>query len=278
MARKMMTSSRKSLINFSRSELVVELNQFSQLVTDSTNIYGMSPGDQQTPGETIQVLRSTRSRGLRMSRYQHFPKDPQSSSFELDFSALLLPSGLVAENSPRGEACDPRVKPATVRITKGIELSRRRLMVGAVAFCVSMSGRPAKGAGAEMSYDFTGPLAGWETVKGRWEIEDVPGALRSGKALVQRATNNDFDVIVAPGGPYTNVAVDVRFKPISGREDASGGIVFRFSEGHYYVIRANSLEENFAFYYYAPKSLGARVMSSCDRRSQCEGSGAWAVA
>jgi 3-keto-disaccharide hydrolase len=30
----------------------------------------------------------------------------------------------------------------------------------------------------------------------------------------------------------------------------SGGIVFRFSEGRYYVVRANALEDNFRFYYY----------------------------
>jgi hypothetical protein len=44
--------------------------------------------------------------------------------------------------------------------------------------------------------------------------------------------------------------VSVRFKPISGREDASGGIVFRFAAGRYYVIRANALEDNFTFYYF----------------------------
>lgn len=44
--------------------------------------------------------------------------------------------------------------------------------------------------------------------------------------------------------------MSVRFKPISGREDASGGLVFRFSDGRYYVIRANALEDNFNFYYY----------------------------
>jgi hypothetical protein len=42
----------------------------------------------------------------------------------------------------------------------------------------------------------------------------------------------------------------VRFKPISGREDASGGIVFRFADGRYYVVRANALEDNFRLYYY----------------------------
>jgi hypothetical protein len=47
-----------------------------------------------------------------------------------------------------------------------------------------------------------------------------------------------------------NVDVSVRFKPISGREDASGGIVFRFAEGRYYVLRANALEDNFRLYYH----------------------------
>src|SRR5215510_9418272 len=42
----------------------------------------------------------------------------------------------------------------------------------------------------------------------------------------------------------------MKFKPISGREDASGGIVFRFAEGRYYVVRANALEDNFRLYTY----------------------------
>jgi len=68
--------------------------------------------------------------------------------------------------------------------------------------------------------------------------------------LVQRATKNEFNVIVAPPGPFTDVDVSMKFKPISGREDASGGIVFRFTDGKYYVIRANALEDNFRLYYY----------------------------
>jgi 3-keto-disaccharide hydrolase len=42
----------------------------------------------------------------------------------------------------------------------------------------------------------------------------------------------------------------VKFKPISGRQDSSGGIVFRFTDGQYYVVRANALESNFRLYYY----------------------------
>jgi hypothetical protein len=128
-----------------------------------------------------------------------------------------------------------------------IELSRRDLIGAAAA--VSIGGRFASVAAVERRFDFTKSLEGWETIKGAWALEDLADA-RGGRALVQRATENDFNVIVAPGGPYGNVDVAVRFKPISGREDASGGIVFRFAEGRYYVIRANALEGNFNLYYY----------------------------
>lgn len=93
-------------------------------------------------------------------------------------------------------------------------------------------------------------IEGWKTIEGRWAVEEMAGAPSGKRVLVQRAAENAFNVIVAPGGPYTDVDVSVRFKPISGREDASGGIVFRFSEGHYYVVRANALENNFRLYYY----------------------------
>jgi Domain of Unknown Function (DUF1080) len=93
-------------------------------------------------------------------------------------------------------------------------------------------------------------IEGWKTVDGRWSVEEAKDAPSGKKVLVQRALQNQFNVVVAPGGPYTDVDVSVRFKPISGREDASGGIVFRFSEGRYYVVRANALEDNFRLYYY----------------------------
>ncbi len=91
---------------------------------------------------------------------------------------------------------------------------------------------------------------GWTTVNGEWTVLGIPEAPNAKHVLVQHAVQNAFNVIVAPGGPYTDVDVSVRFKPISGLEDASGGIVFRFAEGRYYVIRANALENNFRLYYY----------------------------
>ena len=103
----------------------------------------------------------------------------------------------------------------------------------------------------ELTFDFeaTG-IEGWTTVAGQWAIEAMAGAPSGGKVLVQRATTNEFNVIVAPPGPYTDVEVSVKFKPISGREDASGGIVFGFADGRYYVVRANALEDNFRLYTY----------------------------
>ncbi|MGH8070115.1 MAG: family 16 glycoside hydrolase [Candidatus Entotheonellia bacterium] len=100
-------------------------------------------------------------------------------------------------------------------------------------------------------FDFEPPsLEGWTPVDGQWAVEEMSGAPSGQRVLVQHAVKNAFNVIVAPGGTYTDIDVSVRFKPISGREDASGGIVFRFAEGHYYVVRANALENNFRLYYY----------------------------
>jgi hypothetical protein len=100
------------------------------------------------------------------------------------------------------------------------------------------------------AFDFeSGSLEGWTTVNGRWVVEEMPGAPSGTKALVQRATEQEFNVIVAPSS-YTAVDVSMRFKPISGRQDASGGVVFRFAEGRYYVVRANALEDNFRLYTY----------------------------
>jgi hypothetical protein len=100
------------------------------------------------------------------------------------------------------------------------------------------------------TFDFEGRgLEGWTTVAGRWAVEEMAGATSGKKVLVQRETKNEFNVVVAPGS-YSDVDVTVKFKPISGHQDASGGIVFRFTDGKYYVVRANALEDNFRFYYY----------------------------
>ena len=100
-------------------------------------------------------------------------------------------------------------------------------------------------------FDFDqGGIEGWKIVDGQWSVEETSGAPSGKRVLMLRPKGSAFNVIVAPGGPYSDLDISVRFKPISGSEDASGGIVFRFSDGRYYVVRANALENNFRLYYY----------------------------
>jgi 3-keto-disaccharide hydrolase len=123
-------------------------------------------------------------------------------------------------------------------------------------------------AAATRAYGFErSDIEGWTVVAGQWAVEDLPGAPNGGKALVQRATRNDFNVIVAPD-VFTDVDVSVSFDPLSGREDASGGIVFRFDQGRYYVVRANALEDNFRLYYY---DRGRRQLASASVKAPALG-------
>jgi 3-keto-disaccharide hydrolase len=142
-------------------------------------------------------------------------------------------------------------------------ISRRDVLATALAAAGSLTPwrrAPAGAAGPELAlpegtavqtFDFeAAALDGWTTVTGQWTVEDMAGAPSGQRVLVQRATKNEFNVIVAPPGPYADVDDSVKFRPISGREDASGGIVFPFADGRYYVVRANALEDNFRLYYY----------------------------
>ncbi len=126
----------------------------------------------------------------------------------------------------------------------GIGASRRGRALAAPGELALPAGTPTR------TYDFgVGGITGWTIVSGQWTVEELADSPSGRKALVQRATRNEFNVVVAPGR-FRDVDVSVMFKPISGREDASGGIVFRFDGGKYYVVRANALEDNFRLYHY----------------------------
>ena len=141
-------------------------------------------------------------------------------------------------------------------------MPRRRWLeaaLGSLAALRMSRGRPALAAPAELklpddvpaqTFDFeTRGIEDWTTVAGQWAVEEMAGAPSGKRVLVQRATQNEFNVIVAPA-VYADVDVAMKFRPMSGRQDASGGIVFRFTDGKYYVVRANALEDNFRLYYY----------------------------
>ena len=129
-------------------------------------------------------------------------------------------------------------------------MKRRELLAyGAAAIVTRAFGAEF---GTQQRWDFAAKgIDGWTVVSGQWSVRDMPEAPGSKRpVLVQQATQNTYNVIVSPLGPYSDVEVSMKFRPISGREDASGGIVFRFADGKYYLIRANALEDNFRLYYY----------------------------
>ena len=62
-----------------------------------------------------------------------------------------------------------------------IKVSRRQFMkTTALAASMSVGRRFARAAYPEDVLDFTKPLDGWETISGKWAVEDVPGASRTG--------------------------------------------------------------------------------------------------
>jgi hypothetical protein len=98
------------------------------------------------------------------------------------------------------------------------------------------------------------PPAGWTcgaTGRGKpkWTVEADPSAPDKGKVLRQSGSAT-FPWCVKSDAKLSDGWVEVKFKPIAGREDQAGGVVWRWKDGdNYYVARANALENNVSLYY-----------------------------
>jgi hypothetical protein len=96
----------------------------------------------------------------------------------------------------------------------------------------------------------------WEqgvTGKGaaRWAVRQDPSAPSSPNVLHQSGTGT-FPWCVLRNSSLESGFVEVKFKPLEGREDQAGGVVWRWKDGNnYYVARANALENNVSLYYTA---------------------------
>lgn len=96
--------------------------------------------------------------------------------------------------------------------------------------------------------------AGWEcgvTGKGapKWSVETDPAA-PSAPQVLQQSGAGTFPWCVNKSVSLADGSVEVKFKPIRGREDQAGGVVWRWKDGdNYYVARANALENNVSLYY-----------------------------
>lgn len=83
----------------------------------------------------------------------------------------------------------------------------------------------------------------------RWGVVADANAPSKGNVLKQSG-QGDFPWCVKSGVALTDGFVEVKFKPISGKEDQAGGVVWRWKDSDdYYVARANALENNVSLYY-----------------------------
>ena len=83
----------------------------------------------------------------------------------------------------------------------------------------------------------------------RWTVAVEPGA-SSGTNVLRQSGSGTFPWCVRTGTSLSDGFVEVKFKPLTGREDQAGGLVWRWKDGdHYYVARANALENNVSLYY-----------------------------
>ena len=96
-----------------------------------------------------------------------------------------------------------------------------------------------------MKEDFSGENAKWKFVAGHWVRRTSDGR----SVLAQTVETQPWAVAVLEDKKFADVDVSVRFRPVSGKEDASGGIIFRATDGqNYLLVRANALENNFRLY------------------------------
>jgi hypothetical protein len=98
------------------------------------------------------------------------------------------------------------------------------------------------------------PPAGWTCgVTGRgspqWAVEADASAPSKPNVLKQSGSGT-FPWCVKKSASLSDGFVEVKFKPLAGREDQAGGLVWRWKDGdNYYVARANALEDNVSLYY-----------------------------
>lgn len=85
-----------------------------------------------------------------------------------------------------------------------------------------------------------------------WRVQEVDDAPSGGNVVTQLSddkTNARYPHLVRDYFSAKDVDLSVKFKTISGEVDASGGFVFRYKDkDNYYVVRANSLEDNVVAY------------------------------
>ena len=114
----------------------------------------------------------------------------------------------------------------------------------------------ALAAGETVNFDNMkgGPPPGWTATQtgsgtAKWSVEkdnsapSKPNVLKqSGQATFPVCFKNDANI--------KDGFVEVKFRPIAGKEDQAGGVIWRLQDANnYYIARANALENNVTIYH-----------------------------
>ncbi len=98
------------------------------------------------------------------------------------------------------------------------------------------------------------PPAGWTATKTgsgtpKWTVEQDDTAPSKSNVLRQSGEAT-FPVCIKDGTSLKDGFIEVRFRPVSGKEDQAGGVVWRVKDAdNYYIARANALEDNVTIYH-----------------------------
>ena len=105
-----------------------------------------------------------------------------------------------------------------------------------------------------------GPLAEWSVI-----IDSTAPSGTKALALIRsnHRSSGTFNLCWTDSVKFDNGEIEVSFKPMRGRIDRGGGIMWRVKDrNNYYVARYNPLENNFRIYYV---KKGKRVMIASAR-------------
>jgi hypothetical protein len=98
------------------------------------------------------------------------------------------------------------------------------------------------------------PPPGWTATQtgsgsAKWSVEKDDSAPSKPNALKQSGVAT-FPVCIKNDTNLKDGFVEVKFKPVAGKEDQAGGVIWRVQDANnYYISRANALEDNVTIYH-----------------------------
>ena len=91
------------------------------------------------------------------------------------------------------------------------------------------------------------PPPGWKSAvtgsgSAKWSVEQDSSAPSKPNVLKQSGVGT-FPICIYESAKLKDGSVEIKFKPIEGKEDQAGGVIWRVQDSNnYYIARANALE------------------------------------